>query len=94
MATMLFTEIIDLSHEFFVGMPNIAGLAVNFWSVETISHSRKISQRQAWHREQDDSDARALRELISTLPAISTRMVSPSIRFRSHNACCPATFST
>src|SRR5262249_42743700 len=38
-----FTEIVDLSHEFFVGMPNIAGLAVDFWSIETIAHSRKIS---------------------------------------------------
>ena len=38
-----FREIVDLSHDFFVGMPNIAGLAVNFWSVETIVHSRKVS---------------------------------------------------
>lgn len=38
-----FKEIIDLSHEFFPGMPNIAGLAVAFWPVETIDHSRKIS---------------------------------------------------
>jgi kynurenine formamidase len=38
-----FSEIIDLSHDFYQGMPNIAGLAVNFWNVETIDHTRKIS---------------------------------------------------
>lgn len=43
MADSPFTEIVDLSHDFFVGMPNIAGLAVNFWAVETIAHTRKIS---------------------------------------------------
>jgi arylformamidase len=36
-------EIVDLGHEYFVGMPNIAGLAVNFWSVETIDHTRKLT---------------------------------------------------
>lgn len=36
-------EVIDLSHDFFEGMPNIAGLAVAFWSVETIDHTKMVS---------------------------------------------------
>jgi len=36
-------EVIDLAHEWFEGMPNIAGLAVNFWSVESIEHTKKIT---------------------------------------------------
>jgi len=43
MATSYFKEIVDLGHDYFVGMPNIAGLAVNFWAVETIDHTQKIS---------------------------------------------------
>jgi arylformamidase len=38
-----FNEIVDLSHEFFEGMPNIAGLAVAFWPVETIDYTKKIT---------------------------------------------------
>ena len=43
MAAVSVGEIIDLGHEHFEGMPNIAGLAVNFWSVETIDHTRHIT---------------------------------------------------
>ena len=43
MSDNYFKEIVDLGHDYFVGMPNIAGLAVNFWAVETIDHTRKIS---------------------------------------------------
>ncbi|MBN9600813.1 MAG: cyclase family protein [Afipia sp.] len=43
MAKYAVKEVVDLSHEFFEGMPNIAGLPVTFWPVETIAHTRKIS---------------------------------------------------
>ena len=43
MADSYFKEIVDLGHDYFVGMPNIAGLAVNFWAVETIDHTEMIS---------------------------------------------------
>jgi kynurenine formamidase len=36
-------EVVDLSHELFEGMPNIAGLAVNFWPIETIDGTRQMS---------------------------------------------------
>lgn len=36
-------EIVDLSHELYSGMPNIGGLAINFWPVETYEAQRTIS---------------------------------------------------
>ncbi len=38
-----FTEIIDLSHELYSGMPNIGGLQIAFWPVETYAGLRTIT---------------------------------------------------